>query len=131
MYTSSVMMIMAYHQMSILSIWLSTIGVNMQIIPYIKTLTFSHPTMMPCNKIILGNMLILTTITLALQGILVLMLMFLINGMFGKHLCIINIMDNELLLFMLLCLISLFNILLLLLYIFSTFIFIDKTTNFI
>merc|ERR1711862_928671 len=37
-------------------------------------------------------------------------LMFIINGMFGKHLCIINIMDNELLLFMLLCLISLFNI---------------------
>merc|ERR1711862_614803 len=97
--------------------------------PYIKTLTFSHPTMMPCNKKILGNMLILTTITLALQGILVLMLMLIINGMFGKYLCIINIMDNELLLFMLLCLISLFNILLLL-YIFSTFIFIDKTTNF-
>merc|ERR1712095_115299 len=61
------------------------------------TLTYIQPLMMHCRRKCLGRLVTLITIISALQGILVLMDMFTINGMSGTSLCIISIMDKEVL----------------------------------
>merc|ERR1712157_35143 len=96
------MMKMAYQTMLTFSKTLKKIGKNMKTIRYMKMGIFFRLTMMPCRINMLGKVLTVTIITLALQEILVQMVMFPIYGMCGILLYSTNIMDKDMLPFMLL-----------------------------